>query len=69
MKKIIVLLAGSIVAFGGSAYAAGCHYEKSDDYAKASPIVDAEGVTDPKLLALLKNQKDEAKEALRPTFN
>jgi hypothetical protein len=68
MKKIIVLLASSVVFFAGAAFAEGCHYGKSEEFANASPAVEQE-ITDPKLLALLKKQNEEAKEVLKPVFN
>ena len=70
MKKIIVLLGCSLFAFAGTAATAGCQYDADGNHA-ASPIVEGETPTDPKLLALLKNDEaeDQAKEVLQPIQN
>lgn len=69
MKKIIVLLASSVVLFAGAAYAGeGCLYGKSNEFAKIDPAAEQE-ITDPKLLAMLKEQADDAKEVLQPVHN
>jgi|GEM_PF-5834942 len=68
MKKIIVLLGCSLFAFGGTAYAAGCHYDSEGKHV-SSPLVEGESELDPELLAKLKQQEAEAKEALQPVYN
>ncbi len=68
MKKIIVLLASSVVFFASAAFAEGCHYGKKHDFAKADQAAEQE-ITDPKLLALLKEQSEEAKDVLKPIHN
>ncbi len=71
MKKIIVLLGCSLFAFAGSAYAGGaggCHY-KLDGTQASTPLVESETPTDPKLLALLKEQKAAENEVPEPLYN
>ncbi|MEE9335856.1 MAG: hypothetical protein V3U65_17325 [Granulosicoccaceae bacterium] len=68
MKKIIALLGCSLFAFAGTASAAGCHYG-GDSMQAASPLVESETPTDPKLLALLKEQKAAVKDVPAPVHN
>jgi len=69
MKKIIVLLGLSLFAFAGTA-SAGCQYGPDGTHA-ASPLVEGDTPTDPKLLALLKKKEAEsqARDAAQPVYN
>ena len=68
MKKIIVLLGCSLFVFAGTASAAGCHHG-GDGVQAATPLVESETPTDPKLLALLQEQEAAVKDVPAPLHN